>query len=598
MAKLYPSIILLWSIATFGSGDLQAQRTVWPLIRDHGRQVAATYAHTASEGFRGDPIWSDDFSDPAHWTFGTLDSTAHNWVIGSAIPGGVYPMPAISSTSAANGYALFDSGLPCGPDNGYVAIASPIDLGAEAHVQLQFEQFYRKFQGHTYVDVSNDGSTWTPFEVNVQLNVGQYTANAELFRLDISSVAALQDSVWFRFRYVGNCDYAWMVDDVALVQQPAHELQLVTAATTSWDYDTNASFDSVYYSNFPISQVRWRAVNMVFFNAGYLPATNVVAQISTSDGYDQTTQFDVVAPGDSMVWFAEQQWYPSLTWGDHYIYYSVGADDPDMDMNDNLDTLKIHIDDFLYSRDDAVREGEVGNNGAAYKVGNWFHVSADDCIDGVQVVFSANSETGVEVNAQLLDSSMQPLVESDFHLIQQADLTPIGATGGIVLPFSLPIHLYANTDYFVMVQHFGGADVRLGTSGYSSPHSSLLYNSVDSIWYSISTTPMVRMIIPGGKACWGVIDENDLEDGMILGACAPNPTTVMAQIQFTIKNPMAATLTLHDMNGKLLRTLADGPMGTGQHQVEVNTRNLEAGVYFYTLRTPTGMATNRMVVMH
>lgn len=572
-------------------------------MRDHGRQVAATHPHTSSGRFRSDPIWSDDFSDPAHWTFGTLDSTGHNWVVGTAVPGGTYPMPAISSTSAANGYALFDSGLPCGPDNGYMATVAPIDLSAEAHVQLQFEQFNRKFQGHTYVDVSSDGSTWTPFEVNVQLNVGQYTANAEVFHLDISSMAALQDSVWFRFRYVGNCDYAWMVDDVALVQQPAHELQLVTAATTSWNYDTNASFDSVYYSAMPNIEVRPRALNMTCFNAGYLPATNVIAHITTSDGYDQSQLLDTIAPGDTAVWNAPL-WTPQASsWfdfqeDDRYIYYDVLAEDTDMFTFDNADTLLVSIGGHRYSRDGGSMDGSIEEGGNAYKVGNWFHVANDFGICELQVAIASGSATGVEINAQILDDSLQPLIETGYHTVEPWDLSPMGGLVVVDLYFGSPAFIEGGRDYFVLVQHFEWGDVRFGTSGYSAPQSSLLYRSTEDAWSSISTTPIVRVIYDDPKVCSWAIGEEDGLEGISLEQCLPNPANDHTQIQFTLKNPMPASLTLHDMNGKLLRTLVDGPTGTGQHQVEINTRNLDAGVYFYTLRTPTGMATMRMVVMH
>lgn len=596
MAKHYPSIILLCSLATFWSDELQAQRTVWPVLRDQGRSVAATHPHTASRGFRSDSIWGDDFSDSAHWTFGTLDSTAYNWVIGTAVPGGTYPMPAINSTSAANGYALFDSGLPCGPDNGYLAIASPIDLSAEAHVQLQFEQFYRKFQGHTYVDVSNDGSTWTPFEVNVQLNVGQYTANAEVFHLDISSVAALQDSVWFRFRYTGNCDYAWMVDDVALVEQPAHELQLVTAATTSWSYDTNVSFDSVYYSAMPQSEIRPRALNMTYFNAGYLPASNVMANITTSDGYDESQLLDTIAPGDTVRWFAPL-WTPTTTIGEHALQFSVVADDIDADSTDNADSLTIQVSGTQYARDMGIPDSEVGEGADQFKAGNWFHMSQNEEVCMAWVAFSSESATGIEVNVQVLDTAFQVVMESDYHTVVASDLSSVGEAVWVPLCFMNWIMFEQGTDYLVVLQHFGGADLRVATSGYSAPQSSLLYNAGTDSWHSVSTTPMVKLDFDC-KGCVGGVDEMDQVPSFDLSPCTPNPANDKAQIQFTLKNPMPASLTLQGMNGKLLRTLVHGPMGTGQHQVEINTRNLDAGVYFYTLHTPTGMATKRMVVMH
>lgn len=601
MKKHFPIACLSIFLGAISTG-LYAQHVQVPLGRDTGAPPKPMHPASLASQERSDPIWSDDFSDPAHWSFGTLDSTSHNWVIGTSVPGGAYPMPAISSTSAANGYALFDSGLPCGPDNGYVAINDPVDLSGHAHVQLQFEQFYRKFQGRTWVDVSNDGSTWTPFEVNVQLNVGQYTANPEVFRLDISSVAAMQDSVWFRFRYTGNCDYAWMVDDVAIVDQPAHDLQLVTAATTIWNYNTNASFDSVYYSAFSYYETRPRALNMTYYNAGYMPAIHATASITTSDGYNESQVLDTVAPGDTVVWNAPL-WTPAqpIDWyisESRYFYYAVHADDSDAYSLDNLDTLVLKVGGPTFMRNDTARDGAVGLPGQPFKVGNWFHNAVDQDAVAVGVEFATGSAVGIEVDALVYDDSLHVVAGTVYHVVSESELTPMGGQNVVDLCVYPPASLQAGKDYLVVLEHFGGADLLVATSGYSAPQSSLLYKWNEGTWQSISTTPVVFLDYIDSKSCWGGVDETAGMNGIDLYPCNPNPSADKTTVQYKLDAPARAVLTLHDLHGKRLRTLVDGPMGTGQHQVEVDTRSLDAGVYFYTLRTPAGMATKRMVVMH
>ena len=44
--------------------------------------------------------------------------------------------------------------------------------------------------------------------------------NPEIVSINISSTAGNQPSVWFRFRYEGQWDYAWMLDDVSLTETP------------------------------------------------------------------------------------------------------------------------------------------------------------------------------------------------------------------------------------------------------------------------------------------------------------------------------------------------------------------------------------------
>ena len=57
-------------------------------------------------------IWTNDFSVPADWTI-TSEAGPGAWVIGTAIPSGQFLIAPITSTTADNGFALFDSDLDC-----------------------------------------------------------------------------------------------------------------------------------------------------------------------------------------------------------------------------------------------------------------------------------------------------------------------------------------------------------------------------------------------------------------------------------------------------------------------------------------------------
>jgi hypothetical protein len=590
MAKHYTSLFLLCAFTAPGTA-VMAQHAIAPCIRDHGQPVVAVHAANPQDSFRSDPIWSDDFSDPSHWAFGTLNSTANNWVIGTDGPSGDYAIDTIMSTTAANGFALFDSDLMCGPDNGYVAIASSVDLSGVSHVQLQFEQFYRRFQGQTWVDVSADNVNWTSIEVNSQLTTGGYTANPAITSVDISAVAGSQPNVWFRFRYTGNCDYAWMVDDVALVEQPANEISLITASTTTWNFNTSETYDSVYYSIFPMTELRPLAVNMTVFNAGYEPATNVMAHITTSDEYDQDSNLGTIAPGDTLTWFGPL-WTPTALAGTHSISFTAVADSVDADTTDNHRAMSIQVgNDFIMARDNGARQTSVGDGSDAYRVGNWFHLRNSHIVPGVQVALSSTSEVGVEVNGQILDANRQPIAETAYHTVTADDLSGIGEANFVYLYFDTPVQLDPG-DYFVAFQHFGGVEMWVGASGLSADQSSLLYRASNDTWYSISPTPMVRLDVgfPGSIAEGG--------SPRISLRAWPNPAEAHTQVSFHLDKSTHMDLELIDINGRPVRTLASGMMAAGTHEVDVDTRSLTSGVYNCTLRTVEGVTTRRVVVMH
>ena len=57
------------------------------------------------------PIWSDDFSSPSKWVISKDPSTTDNWIIGTTPP--LHTLDRIKSTTASNGFALFDSDKLC-----------------------------------------------------------------------------------------------------------------------------------------------------------------------------------------------------------------------------------------------------------------------------------------------------------------------------------------------------------------------------------------------------------------------------------------------------------------------------------------------------
>ena len=166
--------------------------------------------------------WSDDFSNAANWVIGNEPGTTGDWVIGTGVPSGDFPIDGIESTTAANGFALFDSDLFCSsfPIQGdaHVQLANSVDLtGLGTGFILQFEQHYRQYQGASYVEVSTDGTNWTAYQVNAGLGGNDATDNPDFAQVNISgAIAANPSTVWIRFRYIGVCDYSWMVDDVSI----------------------------------------------------------------------------------------------------------------------------------------------------------------------------------------------------------------------------------------------------------------------------------------------------------------------------------------------------------------------------------------------
>ncbi len=81
--------------------------------------------------------------------------------------------------------------------------------------------------------------------------------------------------------------------------------------------------------------------------------------------------------------------------------------------------------------------------------------------------------------------------------------------------------------------------------------------------------------------------------------CSPNPLCGPALIQYHLPEAADITITLHDVNGKMLALLADGNQPAGPNSLHWNQEQsgLPSGVYYLKLNTGTRMAVERVVII-
>ncbi len=89
--------------------------------------------------------------------------------------------------------------------------------------------------------------------------------------------------------------------------------------------------------------------------------------------------------------------------------------------------------------------------------------------------------------------------------------------------------------------------------------------------------------------------------GPELGAPWPNPARDGAQVAFRLPTAQGVTVQVHDVRGRLVRSLVEGGLGGGEHVARwdgalADGGRAPAGVYFVTLRTATAARTQRLVL--
>lgn len=75
----------------------------------------------------------------------------------------------------------------------------------------------------------------------------------------------------------------------------------------------------------------------------------------------------------------------------------------------------------------------------------------------------------------------------------------------------------------------------------------------------------------------------------------PNPFNPSTKIEFGVSQAGTVSLSVFDVLGRSVATLAEGKMQAGNYSVEFSPA-LSSGMYFYRLQTPTGTITKRMVL--
>jgi hypothetical protein len=77
----------------------------------------------------------------------------------------------------------------------------------------------------------------------------------------------------------------------------------------------------------------------------------------------------------------------------------------------------------------------------------------------------------------------------------------------------------------------------------------------------------------------------------------PNPMTTQGTIEFNLTQTKNVTVTVFDITGKAVKTVAMGNMVQGQHMVSFNAENFTAGVYIATVSGDDFRKTARFVVV-
>lgn len=540
------------------------------------------------------PFWTNDFSTPSDWVMANAGSggvpphTSGDWTIttnASAAP--VAALVPAAFTTVSNGYAIINSDAAGSgqTQNATIVTAATIDCSTHANVSMKFQQTTRHYQETYYVVVSNDGgTTWTDFQVNTSMAVNTNSANPGTIQVNISSVAANQANVKIGFRYQGNYDWFWAVDDIEVFETEDYDLAI---NGMYWGAIGNWGPRLPYYKT-PLAQIADITFGGSLQNIGALTQNDAVFNVAiASAAYASSSAPGTLTPNQIDTMDATAVFTPGATAATYNVTAGVTSGATDASPTDNVyNTLSFATNNYTYARDAGTVQAGSYNQGQGYEMGNVYDIFADADLTGADVWIHANTEPGSEVYVTLysIDNST-----GDF--IYEGGTDPVVVTPGQLRTFVFDnaIPLTTGTTYLLVAGSYGSGgandDFVVGTAGISEPQTTFYLDGNDNTgtWYYSTSTPMVRMNFDPSLS----VKENALSASMKV---YPNPATDKTVVSFEANGADAAVV-VTDLSGKVISTF-----NTTAGQVEINTAAFAAGMYNVTVTSNNTSATTKLVV--
>lgn len=599
--KKITSLLTIFAMSTFVFGQNSTIKKATLSVKKNTTVIGKNISNNINNNSTSrSVVWSDDFSTPSNWTK-TSSVGAGLWTIGTIGPVGAYKIDTIASTTHANGFALFDSDDDCsGNQVANITTANPINCSANPAVILKFQQQYRRFYDSTFVFISNNNTTWVKYPVNASLTNNDFClGNPEVVKVNITPTAGGQATVYVRFQFysptalgsAAGCGYSWMVDDVSIEDQPANDIVLGTTFFGE-------------YSRIPNGHQAPITMGAAMSNSGAATQTNVTLSAtvnntaftgsSTPVASMVTNQIDTVA--------ITTQFTPGAI-GSYAFAFAATQAETDANPGDNTskDTIKVTANTF--ARDNYKYTGDgTWNAGDAYKMGNLFTAVVNTAAVSVNFVLQGNTTPGSIISVKLYDDSLvNVLASSNPYTILNSDIASGAGVNptSVTLPFTTAATLAAGSSCIAVVEFLNasGTDtvvLATGTDIAQPSQTSFLYDTPTTTWFTISSTPMVRLLIDNNVG----INEVNNSNGIKLFQNQPNPFNKTSVISYEIENNATVALTIFDVTGKKVAEQNEGNQNAGKHSLNFNAEHLSAGVYYYSLTAgEKATSTMKMVVI-
>ena len=557
-------------------------------------------------------VWSNDFSNATNWSFANATNDNQDWIISTSTAttlgfGTGAWVDANNTISNENGYALFDSdavGMDGGNQDATMTFTGSINCSSYPNVILEFTQRIRMWQTtETIFEVSNDnGATWVPFQVN--LDKATSTLYQETSQVNITSAAGGQANVKIRLRYIGAWDYAWLVDDLKIIEQPAYDLRSLSP------FVAGTNNEGLEYGKTPVAHLDASYdVGGSVMNFGAAANTNTIANVSFGSGLVYNYNVGSINSGDTLSYGATET--PNLSVGMYNGVYTVSSSEEAMGsalFANNVGNRNFEVTNNVYALDgigvnpaSLQTTTTLGSNSFTTTTGtifaNMYHLrggNTNNVVVSLEIGIASTTTAGTQIQVAMIDTmemitndgflSLTDLngnvAESDYYTVTAADI----AAGKITVFFPQPVALGDGAYYAAVLTEVSTSNIIriLNDETVLQPwYASVIHLINDGGTYSNGNALAIRM----NMGTSGLDNETATTVSVY-----PNPSSKVVTIE---SNMTEGSIQIMDLTGKVIANEMINGVSTS-----FNTSALTNGMYTVILTNGSTVETRKFIVQH
>jgi len=506
-----------------------------------------------------------------------------------------------------------------------------MDFSGHPSVILSLQQMFKYLNNPSMVvRVSNDnGGHWADFDLKMGTSSGTNTMNLPNnqvadFSVNISDVAANQSAVIVKIVWSGSILYFWMLDDLTFREALDFDLKMDYSRVRLIDNNPDAEAGFLYMMPktqiLPIGLFAGSVVNNGDIEQRHVHLQAEILKNGVSQFDAGSNSINYLYFGDPADTLSIDQTYTPVDFGHYQMNLSMKSDDQDQAPGNNEKSFFFHVTDSVFARTPDISEADESPWRSFYQYpheGDLMAVEYDPIADCEASSISAcitKANIGADFKFVLMEvipvANAQPttieLLTSPMMTVDSALLKK----GWVTIPLDLDGQgekLKAGKKYLAAVQFWTYITTEnlinrknafwIGsTKSYPGSYDKQwAYETDNSTWKNGSSfNKMIRLNINNhenrvdGMSQPGLITSLDQN--------YPNPFSSETQIGYSLSQEAGVTVEIKDITGKQVQFINEGTVPAGRHSVILRNYNLDAGMYFYTVKAGEVKMTKRMVV--